>query len=153
VRALTYNSPMSWFPLALATAVTFGLYNFFIKLGAGRIDEVLGALVLQAVALLAGGGFAVALRLQGRGFAVTRAGLGYAALAGVAVGLAEILSFSVFSRGAPASLGTPVIMGGSVVCTALLGLVLLRETPSVVQLAGIALVAAGIALVSVGRAH
>ena len=34
---------MNWLPLALATAVAFGAYNVFIKLGSGKIDQVLGA--------------------------------------------------------------------------------------------------------------
>src|SRR5688572_21009806 len=118
---------MSWLPLALTTAATLALYNFFIKLGSSRIDEVLGALVLQTMATLLGGGFALSLWLTGRPLPWSGRGLVYASLAGLAVGLAEILTFVVFSRGAPVSLGTPILMGGSVVLTALLGLVFLRE--------------------------
>jgi transporter family protein len=144
---------MSWLPLALATAVAFGAYNVFIKLGSGKIDQVLGAVVLQVVAALLGGAYLLYLKLAGRALAVSGAGLAFAALAGVAVGLAEILTFVVFARGAPAALATPIIMGGSVLVAALAGLLLLRERVGLSQVAGILLVAGGIFLLSRGVAH
>lgn len=144
---------MSWLPIALATAVAFGAYNIFIKLGSGKIDQVLGAVVLQVVAALLGGAWAGYLKLAGRELAVSGAGLGFAALAGLAVGLAEILTFVVFARGAPAALGTPIIMGGSVLVAALVGILLLGERVGIAQVAGILLIAGGIALLSRGAAH
>lgn len=142
---------MNWVLLALATAAAFGAYNVFIKLGSGKIDHVLGAVVLQVVAALLGGTYTLMLKLSGRELPVTRAGLGYAALAGLAVGLAEILTFIVFSRGAPASLATPIIMGGSILITAVVGVALLRERLELPQLVGILLVGIGIALLSRGK--
>lgn len=139
---------MNWIFLALATAAAFGAYNVFIKLGSQKIDHVLGAVVLQVVAALLGGGYALFLKLNGRELPVTREGVGYAALAGVAVGLAEILTFVVFSRGAPASLATPVIMGGSILITAVIGVLVLRERLEVIQVLGIVLIGVGIALLS-----
>lgn len=144
---------MSWLLLALVTAVAFGAYNVFIKIGSGKIDQVLGAVVLQVVAALLGGGYLAYLKLSGRELTVSGAGLGFAALAGVAVGLAEILTFVVFARGAPAALATPVIMGGSVLVAALVGIALLGERVGLSQVAGILLVAGGIALLSRGAGH
>ena len=141
---------MNWLPLALSTAVAFGAYNVFIKLGSGKIDQVLGAVVLQVVAALLGGAYAIILKLDGRQLAVTGAGLRFSALAGVAVGLAEILTFVVFARGAPAALATPVIMGGSVLVAALAGVLLLGERVALAQVAGMLLVAGGIVLLTRG---
>lgn len=139
---------MNWVFLALLTAAAFGAYNVFIKLGSGKIDHVLGAVVLQVVAALVGGAYALVLKLSGKELPVTREGLGYAALAGVAVGIAEILTFVVYTRGAPASLGTPIIMGGSIVITAAVGATLLKERFGLPQVLGIILVATGIALIA-----
>lgn len=141
---------MLWLPLALATAVAFGVYNFAIKLASSRMDQVLGAVTLQLVAALLGGSFALLLRLGGRDFAISGTGLGWACVAGAAVGVAEILTFLVFLRGAPVSIATPIIMGGSVVVAALLGLIFLRESLGPLQLGGVVLVAAGVALLSAG---
>jgi transporter family protein len=139
---------MNWIFIALFTAAAFGAYNVFIKLGSGKIDHVLGAVVLQVVAAIIGGGYALVLKLGGKELPVSREGLGYAALAGVAVGVAEILTFVVYTRGAPASLATPIIMGGSIVITAAVGATLLKEKFGAPQVIGILLVAAGIALIS-----
>lgn len=139
---------MNWVFIALLTAAAFGAYNVFIKLGSGKIDHVLGAVVLQVVAALVGGAYALFLKLGGKELPVSKEGLGYAALAGVAVGIAEILTFVVYTRGAPASLGTPIIMGGSIVITAAVGATLLKERFGVPQVIGIVLVAAGIALIA-----
>jgi transporter family protein len=142
---------MGWLPLAILTAVCFGLYNVFIKVSSERIGFVLGAFVLQVVAALAGGAFLAVQRLRGVELALSPRGLAWAALAGLAVGLAEILTFVVFARGAPASLGTPIIMGGSIVCGAALGLIALGERLTPTQLLGGLLVVAGVALLSSGR--
>lgn len=139
---------MNWLPVALLTAAAFALYNFFIKLGAGRIHEVLGAVVLQLTAAILGGGFALFLHLSGHRLAGSRGGMGFSVLAGLAVGLAEVLTFVVFARGAPVAVATPVILGGSLVGVALLGALLLHEPVKAPQLLGMAMIIAGIALVA-----
>ena len=48
-------------------------------------------------------------------------------------------------------MGTPVIVGGSVLLTALLGLLLLREVLTGAQLAGLGLIVVGIALLVRGH--
>ena len=141
----------SWLPLALLTALCLALYNFFIKLAANHVPPAVGAVVLQLVAAALGAAWLLKLKLQGQPLAVSGKGLALAALAGVGVGLAEILTFVVFQRGVNSSVGTPVIVGGSVLLTALLGLVLLREGLTVSQAAGLLLVVVGIALLARGH--
>lgn len=142
---------MNWLPLALLTALCLALYNFFIKLAAGHVTAAVGAVVLQLVAAGLGAGWLLYLKLQGQPLNVTPKGLGLAALAGVGVGLAEILTFVVFQRGVNSSVGTPVIVGGSVLLTAVLGLVVLREVLTLPQAGGLLLVVAGIALLARGH--
>ena len=142
---------INWLPLALLTALCLALYNFFIKLAANHLSPAVGAVVLQLVAAGLGAAWLLKLKLQGQPLALSGRGLGMAALAGLGVGLAEILTFVVFQRGVPASVGTPVIVGGSVLLTALLGLVVLREALSLPQLGGLVLIVAGIALLARGH--
>ncbi|WP_310397858.1 EamA family transporter [Hymenobacter sp.] len=142
---------MNWLPLALLTALCLAFYNFFIKLAANHVPPAVGAVVLQLVAAALGAAWLVKLRLQGQPLAVSGKGLGLAALAGLGVGLAEILTFVVFQRGVSSSVGTPVIVGGSVLLTAVLGLVVLREALSVAQAGGLVLVVVGIALLARGQ--
>ena len=141
----------NWLPLALLTALCLAGYNFFIKLAAEHLPPAVGAVVLQLVAAALGGAWLLRLKLQGQPLPVSGKGLGLAALAGLGVGLAEILTFVVFRRGVPASVGTPVIVGGSVLFTAVLGLVVLREGLSWPQAGGLVLVVAGIALLARGH--
>ena len=140
----------NWLPLALLTALCLALYNFFIKLAADHVPPAVGAVVLQLVAAALGGAWLLKLKLQGQPLAVSGTGLGLAALAGVGVGLAEILTFVVFQRGVNSSVGTPVIVGGSVLLTAVLGLVVLREVLTLPQAGGLLLIVAGIALLARG---
>jgi len=141
----------SWLPLALLTALCLALYNFFIKLAAAQLAPAVGAVVLQLVAAALGAGWLLWLKVQGQPVALTRTGLGLAALAGLGVGLAEILTFVVFQRGVPSSVGTPVIVGGSVLLTALLGLALLRENLSLAQAGGLLCIVVGISLLARGQ--
>ena len=141
----------NWLPLALLTALCLALYNFFIKLASNHVPPAVGAVVLQLVAAALGGVWLLKLMLQGQPLALSGKGLGLAALAGLGVGLAEILTFVVFQRGVNSSVGTPVIVGGSVLLTAVLGLVVLRETLTFSQAGGLFFVVVGIALLARGH--
>jgi transporter family protein len=142
---------MPWLALALLTALCLALYNFFIKLAADHVPAAVGAVVLQLVAASLGAIWLLRLKLLGQPLGWSGKGLGLAALAGLGVGLAEILTFVVFSRGVPSSVGTPVIVGGSVLLTALLGLGLLREALTLPQALGLLLIVGGIALLARGH--
>ena len=141
----------NWLPLSLLTALCLALYNFFIKLAANHVSPAMGAVVLQLVAAALGAAWLFKMKLQGQPMDISGKGLGLAALAGLGVGLAEILTFVVFQRGVNSSVGTPVIVGGSVLLTALLGLVVLREAMSISQAGGLLLIVAGIALLAKGH--
>lgn len=128
-------------------ALMFGLYNVFIKLSSNHIHAVFGAVVLQFVAAFMG--LAVLLWLYKSSAAeisITGRGLAWSALAGVAIGLVEILSFVIYGRGLAVAVGNPLIVGGSLVVTTGVGLVLLREHFNAIQFAAIALIMLGIAL-------
>ena len=141
---------INWLPLALLTALCLALYNFFIKLAANHLPPAVGAVILQLVAAALGAGWLLKLKLQGQPLPVSSKGIGLAVLAGLGVGLAEILTFVVFQRGVNSSVGTPVIVGGSVLLTAVLGLVWLREGLTLPQAGGLFLVVVGIVLLARG---
>lgn len=139
---------MPFLLLALA-ALMFGLYNVFIKLSADHIQAILGAVVLQFVAALAG--LALLFWMKAAGSVTLHAtprGVWLAVLAGLAIGLVEILTFAIYARGVPVAVGNPLIIGGSLVVTTGIGIVLLREAVSPVQLLAIAMVMAGLGLLA-----
>lgn len=144
---------MNWWQLAACAAAGMALYNLFIKAAAGQIHQMVGAVVLQVVAALLGAGLLLVLYLRGGlpAHLVSARGITLAALAGVSIGVAEILTFVVYAKGAPASVGTPLIVGGSVLLTALLGVLVLREALAWPQVLGLLLVVSGIALLARGH--
>ncbi|MES2732680.1 MAG: EamA family transporter [Bacteroidota bacterium] len=134
---------MQWLIPVILAALCFGLYNFCIKVASGQIHEMLGAAILQAVALGLGVIALVFLKTKGAVFHSSPKGFGYAMAAGLFVGLAEILSFYAFSKGLPASVGIPVIVGGTLLTGILLGQWVLKETLSPLQYLAIAMIISG----------
>ncbi len=139
---------MHWLVLLIITAIFFGFYNFFIKVSAGHIHEILGAVILQAVALVLGSIALIFLKLKGIPFENSHKGLLFAILAGVFVGMAEITSFYAFSKGTQATVGIPVIVGGTVIVGAILGAVFLKEVLYWQHYLGIILILAGIVMLA-----
>ncbi len=135
--------------LVLLAALMFGLYNVFIKISADHIQAVLGAVVLQFVAAFIGLAMLSYLHFATpTALTVTNRGLLLSALAGVAIGLVEIISFVIYGRGMAVALGNPLIVGGSLVVTTAVGFVLLREELTPIQFVAIGLVLLGIALLA-----
>lgn len=140
---------MHWIVFALLTAVSYGAYNFCIKLSSSHINQIVGAVILQFVALLGGVVCLVYLKIKNEPLLVTPIGIRYAIYAGIFVGLAEILSFYYLSLGISASRGIPLIISGSVFVSTFLGLVILRESFSLVDWLGLLLIAGGIILLTI----
>lgn len=141
---------MQWIYLALITACFYALYNVFIKLASTHIHEITGAVILQVVAFILGAAWLIYLKMNHVHTEITTQGIGLAVLAGIFVGLAEIFSFIVFSKGVPASAGIPVIIGGSVLIAAIIGFLWLKESFTLTNMLGIILIIGGIWLLSKG---
>lgn len=139
---------MSLITLTVLLAVSYGAYNFCIKISSSHIHQILGAVILQSVALAGGLVALVFLKIKNYPVPSTYEGVEYSVSAGIFVGLAEILSFYYFSFGTTASRGIPVIVGGSVVVGAFLGFVFLREKFGIGDCLGISLIIAGIVLLT-----
>lgn len=78
-----------------------------------------------------------------------RNGLIWSVAAGLAVGLAEMLSFCVSGLGVPATKSIPIIIGGSVMFGAVLGLIVLGEKLMLQGWSGIALLVTGVVFVAI----
>ena len=137
---------MNWILLALLAAVFYGAYNFFIKVSSGHINQIAGAVILQLVATLVGAGVLSFLKITDVPIEISNKGIMYAIAAGVFVGLAEITSFFVFSKGISLSNALPIIIGGSVIIGSILGILFLKETITVIHVLAIILVVTGIIL-------
>lgn len=134
--------------LALA-AVMFGLYNIFIKLSADHIQAVLGAVILQFVAAFLGLGLLVYFKyVDNIALHITPRGVTLAVLAGAAIGVVEILTFVIYSRGVDVAVGNPLIVGGSLIVTTGIGWLVLREVLNPWQVAAVFSIVAGVAVLA-----
>jgi transporter family protein len=121
----------------------------FITKGSASINPILGGVILQFVAALFGClllGIVVSLTTMELQYDLT--GIMWACCAGIAVGTAELLSFCVSGMGVQASQSIPIIIGGSVMFGAVLGLLMLGETLMLQGWSGVLLLMTGIALVA-----
>mmetsp|Transcript_5886 Transcript_5886/g.9891 ORF Transcript_5886/g.9891 Transcript_5886/m.9891 type:complete len:253 (-) Transcript_5886:128-886(-) len=139
----------AWIGPALACALSYALYNLFIKKASASMDPILGGVLLQVVAAALGATLLAVQRAKSSATAleVSKMGVRLSIAAGAAVGAAEILSFIISGLGVPASKSIPAIIGGSVVMGTFLGAVWLGEQLTPRGWFGIALIAVGIALV------
>eukprot|EP00567_Pseudictyota_dubia_P013078 CAMPEP_0197435330 /NCGR_PEP_ID=MMETSP1175-20131217/2946_1 /TAXON_ID=1003142 /ORGANISM="Triceratium dubium, Strain CCMP147" /LENGTH=275 /DNA_ID=CAMNT_0042964349 /DNA_START=141 /DNA_END=968 /DNA_ORIENTATION=- len=140
-----------WIGPALACAMAYALYNIFIKKGSASINPVLGGVVLQLVAALLGACLLGVLVMIGDGAEVIqydRSGVFWAVCAGVAVGIAEIVSFCVSGMGVQATQSIPIIIGGSVMFGSVLGFLMLGEVMTTQGWLGVLLLVVGISLVA-----
>lgn len=142
---------LNWISLAVMTAVFYGVYNFFIKVSSGHINQIVGAVILQIVAALLGGVILLIMKMTNSPLEISPKGVWFAILAGIFVGLAEITSFFVFSKGVYASIGIPIVIGGSVLVGAVLGLIFLKETINPANILGILFIVGGIILLTINK--
>ncbi len=133
--------------LLIITALFFALYNIFIKAASGSIHQILGAVILQVTAAVIGGIALLYLKGAKPPFPFTKEGIYYSLLAGIFVGLAEILSFYVFSKNVNASVGIPIIIGGTIFFSVLIGVFFLREKVAFPDMVGLFLILAGVLVI------
>jgi transporter family protein len=135
----------TWIGPALSSALSYALYNIFIKLGSASIHPVLGGVILQFVAASLGSCLLGASRDK---LTFDSKGVLWSVCAGIFVGLAEILSFQVSGMGVEASKSIPVMIGGSVAFGSVIGFILLQERMTKKGWFGVLLVVLGVICVA-----
>jgi uncharacterized membrane protein len=77
----------------------------------------------------------------------TGASIGFAVAAGLSLSAFSIVLFRLFARGSGVSYAVPVIYGGTIILTTLLGALFLKESVPPLHLAGVLLITLGVGLV------
>ena len=75
-------------------------------------------------------------------------GVIYSVLAGIAVGVFSIVLIRIYGRGGQLSFVFPMIYGGAIALTAIIGWLVLRDDVSVLRVAAVCLIVAGIGLLA-----
>jgi transporter family protein len=105
-----------WTPAALGGAVFIAVHYVLLRAASGRVDDRLGALVLEASAAI---GIAASLLVGSRGGGGwSRAGIALAAASGLAVSVSSVLLFSALRRGGPVASTGAIVLGGGVALSA-----------------------------------
>jgi uncharacterized membrane protein len=108
----------SWVFSAVGGAVAIAVHYLFVRAATGRIEDRLGALILEATAAL-GIAASFVLGLRGERIPTTRAGLLFAGAAGLAISFASVFLFGALRRGGPVASTGIIVLGGGVALSAL----------------------------------
>ena len=132
-----------WLPLALVTAVAYGLFNVFASQAGGKIGDAFGAGLLEATAAVVIFVFALATRASTQ---ATAAGVRWSVLAGVFAGIGTLAYVSMFRRGGGLTGAGPIAFCGSMVVMVGAGVLVFHEPLSARRAAGLLLGMLSIAL-------
>ena len=134
--------------LAILAGILFACYQLAVKLSAGHIQELLGAVVLQAVAVVVGILIFLTFKDGSEQLVYTSTGLKFAIIAGILVSLAEIIAFYAFAQDISPSVGITLIVGVNILVGLGLDYFWFKSDLSFSQLLGIVLVLVGVILIS-----
>jgi transporter family protein len=126
-----------WTPAALGGAVFIAVHYLLLRAASGRVDDRLGALVLEASAAL---GIAASLLVGARGAGgSTRTGIALAAASGLAVSVSSVLLFGALRRGGPVASTGAIVLGGGVTLSALVAPLVFGEAWTARRVVGVVL--------------
>ncbi|HET9174567.1 MAG TPA: EamA family transporter [Candidatus Saccharimonadales bacterium] len=137
--------------IALAT-VFYTLYDAFASKAGGTIDPNASSVIFNGLGAVIPLGIYLYIKLKGTGAQpITKNGVIYSLLAGVAIALFSIIFIKIFEKGT-LSYVIPLIYGGTVVLASLLGIFMFHDKVSVLQVLGLFVIAVGISIVVIAKA-
>jgi transporter family protein len=137
---------MSAVYLAILAAVSFGLWTVFHKIAAPHINQIVGAIVVSAVAVIVGL-IALAPKIKDVHLFEDWRGIVFVALAGIAAFFIDYLALSAYGKGLPVSVGGPIIIGGSIALASIIGF-FMGESMSLLKVIALILIIGGSGLLA-----
>ncbi len=142
---------MNTFLLTVGIAMLFGIYDLFIKLGAGKISPSLGAMLTQTTsAFVLVGIFLLQLRSSGIvKQTITTEGIFFVVSAGILIAAALVLLFFLLqNKDITTATTLPVILILRNVTLVTLAVLVLRENLTLTKILGLSISLLGIYLIS-----
>ena len=134
--------------IGLATVV-YALFGTFNAQAGGKIDAALGSAVFNGLAAAIALAVVLLKKLSGESPIVVQAsGALYSVLAGLAVGVFSIVLIDIYRRGGQLSYVFPIVYGGAIGLTAIVGWLFLRDSVSTVRVVAVGLIVVGIGLLA-----
>lgn len=135
--------------LLVLAILVYACFGIFTSQAGGRIPATLSSAVLNGIGALLPLIVWQAQRMARDDLIPTRPlGLVYSTLAGLAVGVFSILLVTMYGRGGELSVVFPVVYGGAIALTAVVGWFALGETFSWLHLVGVSTIVVGIGLLA-----
>lgn len=143
---------MNWLTFALTTIVFYSLFDFFVKLTAGKIHDGLGVFLMNFVSTIVLLAYLVISKMRGEDIFLTKpGGVFYSIIAGVSISLAGIFFLKMFATGTNLSVGVPLVRIGIVLMASLLGVFVLKEGVNLKYIFGFLLSCLGLYLLTTAK--
>jgi transporter family protein len=139
---------MNWLSFAILASLSFGFYNFFVKLSADKLSPTIALMFIAGTSFLVAAISTLFFKLTGHNLSISKNAIMFPILAGLFTGMAEIFYLFMFSKNTQISIGHPLVVGGTITITVLLGLIILKEGVSAIKIAGIILTIIGLIFLS-----
>jgi uncharacterized membrane protein len=134
--------------LILATLV-YAAFGIFTSRAGGRIDPKLSSGILNGIGAILPLAIWQIQRMTRGGLLASRpSGLMFSVLSGLAVGVFSVLLVTLYGRGGELSFVFPVIYGGAIAITAVVGWVALGDAFSWTHLGGVTVIVIGMGLLA-----
>lgn len=139
---------MSLIILIILATIFYTLFDIFASRAGNKIDANLSSVIFNGIGAMLPLIIYVFYKLsKGAKFIpTTNSGIIYSTLAGIAIASFSILLIKVFEKGGLAYV-TPLIYGGTVALTVLVGWLLFKESVSGLQLFGVGIIIIGITII------
>jgi len=134
---------MNWFPFAILAGTSYGVYNFFTKITADKFSPTVSLMIITGTAFIVSVIGTLILRALGFPLLFDKSSIHRPILSGIFYGTAVIFYVIMFSKGAPLSLGNPLVSALLTVVVTTLSLLFLHESLNPVRIAGLGAVIIG----------
>lgn len=139
---------MNWLTFAILAASSFGFYNYFVRLASDKLSPTIALMFIAGTSFLVATVSTIVLKLAGQDLTITRSAITYPILAGLFTGIAEILYLVMFSKNPNLSIGTPLVIGTTILVATLLAIFLLKEPVNAAKIVGIVITLAGLVILT-----
>ncbi len=127
---------------------SYGFYNLFIKLSSDKLSPPIAVIFLTGASFVVALVAALIIKISGQPLSFSKNVILFPIVAGPFAGIAELFYMFMFSKGAPLSIGNPIVVGGTVIIATILGIILLREPLQAMKIVGIIVTIAGLVILT-----
>ncbi len=140
--------------LIIVATVIYSLFNVFVSKASGQINSSISAFIFNGIGALIPLTIYFLLKNSRKAslLPTTKIGVTYSLLAGVTIGIFSIIFIRIFQKGDLTYI-VPIISGGTIIMTSLIGIILFKESVSLLQIVGIILATIGIVIIAVANIY